>query len=59
MKLLSVGDLENKTRLLELQIRKLDRRGAHMTPPEHLRSVELKKQRLAMKDRLIELRRTG
>lgn len=52
---LSLGELENTARTLDLQILKLDRRGAHATPDEHYRAVELKKLRLAAKDRLAEL----
>ena len=47
----SLGDLEAQTRTLDLQILKLDRRGAHITPFEHARATELKKLRLATKDR--------
>jgi hypothetical protein len=53
----SLGDLEAQTRTLDLEILKLDRRGAHITPIEHLRATQLKKIRLAAKDRLSELRR--
>ena len=49
---LSVHDLEAQARSLELQIKKLDRRGFHLTPPERELSLELKKLRLAAKDRL-------
>jgi uncharacterized protein YdcH (DUF465 family) len=52
----TVGELEAQSRSLEHQIRKLDRRGAHITPPEQMRSTELKKLRLAAKDKLGELR---
>jgi hypothetical protein len=52
----TVGELEAESRTLEQQIRKLDRRGAHITPPEQMRATELKKLRLAAKDRLGELR---
>jgi hypothetical protein len=54
---ISVADLENTARALDLQIHKLERRGSHMTPPEHMRSVELKKLRLVTKDRLADLSR--
>jgi len=53
---LSLGELENTAKTLDLQILKLDRRGAHITPQEHWRALELKKLRLATKDRLDELR---
>ena len=51
----SLGDLEAQTRTLDLEILKLDRRGAHITPFEHLRATELKKLRLVTKDRLHDL----
>jgi hypothetical protein len=51
-----VGELENNARALDLQINKLDRRGAHQTPSEHFRVTELKKLRLQTKERLDELR---
>jgi hypothetical protein len=54
---LSLGDLVTTARTLDLQILKLDRRGAHLTPEEHIRAVELKKLRLQAKDRLDELSR--
>jgi hypothetical protein len=57
MKQTSVRELETIHRSLDLQIRKLERRGYHMTPPEQLRATELKKLRLATKDRLEGLRR--
>jgi hypothetical protein len=52
----TVMELEAQSRALELQIMKLDRRGAHITPPEQLRATQLKKLRLAAKDRLGALR---
>jgi hypothetical protein len=52
----SIPELEAQSRSLDLEIKKLDRRGSHMTPPEHMRAVELKKLRLAAKDRLGTLR---
>ena len=54
----SVSDLEAKTRDLEQQIHKLDRRGLHMTPWEQEESTRLKKLRLANKDRLASLPKT-
>ena len=56
MKQLSLGELENTARALDLQINKLDRRGWHQTPVEHLRVTELKKLRLQTKERMDELR---
>jgi hypothetical protein len=52
----TVLELEAQSRALELQIMKLDRRGAHITPPERIRATHLKKLRLAAKDRLGALR---
>jgi hypothetical protein len=57
MKQSSVRELESIHRSLDLEIRKLERRGYHMTPPEQQRATELKKLRLATKDRLSDLRR--
>jgi hypothetical protein len=54
----TVDELEVESRSLELQIQKLDRRGAHITPLEQRRATELKKLRLVAKDRLGELRTT-
>jgi hypothetical protein len=56
MKQLSLGELETSARALDLQINKLDRRGSHQTPSEHLRVTELKKLRLQTKERMDELR---
>ncbi len=53
----SVDELEAQSRSLELEIHKLDRRGSHLTPPEQQRATELKKMRLAAKDKLGDLRR--
>jgi hypothetical protein len=52
----TVGELEAESRVLDQQIQRLDRRGAHITPPEQMRATELKKWRLAAKDRLGALR---
>jgi hypothetical protein len=57
MKQTSVRELESIHRSLDLQIRKLERRGYHMTPPEQQRATELKKLRLATKDKITDLRR--
>ncbi len=57
MKQTSVRELETIHRSLDLQIKKLERRGYHMTPADELRATELKKLRLATKDRLSDLRR--
>jgi len=55
----SLVELEAESRALELQIKRLERRGAHITPPEMQRETELKKLRLLAKDRLVQLRRAG
>jgi hypothetical protein len=52
---LSLGELVTTARTLDLQILKLDRRGARATPEDLLRAAELKKMRLQAKDRLSEL----
>lgn len=57
MKQTSVRELETIHRSLDLQIKKLERRGYHMTPSEELRATELKKLRLATKDKITDLRR--
>ena len=57
MKQASVRELETIHHSLDLQIKKLERRGYHMTPPEQLRALELKKLRLATKDKISDLRR--
>ena len=51
--------LEAQSRSLDLQIKKLERRGWHITPPEQARATELKKLRLLAKDRLHDLRRAS
>jgi hypothetical protein len=48
---LSTRDLENQARALELQLKKLAHRP-RPTPSERQLTAELKKMRLAMKDRL-------
>ncbi len=58
MTMTSLTDLEARHRTLDLQIKKLDRRGMHMTPHEQLRAMELKKLRLATKDELFSFRKT-
>jgi len=49
---LSATQLAERARVLELQIKKLDRRGSHITPTEAALAIELKKLRLALKDRI-------
>jgi len=48
----SVGDLENERRPLDRQIKKLNHEGKHLTPLEQVEVMQLKKLRLATKDRL-------
>jgi len=57
MRQVDVRELELRHRTLEEQIHKIERRGMHMTPKEHLRAAELKKRRLATKDWLYRLGR--
>ena len=52
---LSVRDLEAQARSVENQIKKLDHRP-RPTPSERLLSLELKKMRLTLKDRLASTR---
>ena len=54
---LTARDLENQARALELQLKKLAHRS-RPTPSERQLSTELKKLRLAMKDRLDALGRS-
>lgn len=51
----SVRELEDQQRTLERQIRKLNHRGQHMLPVEREQASELKKLRLAAKDKLTQL----
>jgi uncharacterized protein YdcH (DUF465 family) len=55
----TVTELEAESSRLDQQIQKLDRRGAHITPPEQMRATELKKLRLAAKDRLGAMKGPG
>jgi uncharacterized protein YdcH (DUF465 family) len=57
MKRLDVRELELRHNALDFAIHELDRRGSHMTPEEHDRATELKRQRLATKDQLYALGR--
>jgi len=59
MKRFTVPELESEHRSLDIEIKRLERRGMHMTPPEQARASELKKRRLAAKDKLIDLRRVS
>jgi hypothetical protein len=56
MKRIDVRELELQTRSLETAIHELERRGSHMTPEDRERAAELKRLRLAAKDRLDALR---
>lgn len=53
---LTASDLENQARSLELQLKKLAHRP-RPTPSEQQLTAELKKMRLATKDRLSEVPR--
>lgn len=53
---LSVRDIEAQARNLEAQIKKLDHRP-RPTPSERQLSLELKRMRLTLKDRLANLNR--
>lgn len=48
--------LEHTFRSLDARIKKLDRRGIHMTPHERELATELKRARLAVLDRLSSIR---
>ena len=48
----TVNDLETEHRLLDRQIKKLNHEGKHLTPLEQVEVMQLKKLRLATKDRL-------
>lgn len=54
---LTARDLETQARELELQLKKLAHRP-RPTPSEQQLTAELKKMRLAMKDRLSDVKRT-
>jgi uncharacterized protein YdcH (DUF465 family) len=54
----TIAELEAKHRQLDFEINELDRRGYHITPGEEARAHQLKKLRLATKDRLFDLRRS-
>lgn len=59
MKPMNLRELEDQHRSLEHEIRRLERRGMHMTPPEIERSLQLKRRRVLAKDRILELRRSS
>jgi uncharacterized protein YdcH (DUF465 family) len=52
----TLRELETEQRLLDRQIKKLNHRSKHLTPLEQTTVVELKKWRLAAKDRLANRR---
>lgn len=56
MKRISIQDLEVRHKVLDTQIHELDRRGAHMSPFEQARAAELKRERLATKDQIYQMR---
>jgi uncharacterized protein YdcH (DUF465 family) len=49
-------DLQHQHHALDLELRRIERRGLRMTPSERARAQELKKLKLAAKDRLASLR---
>jgi len=51
----SITTLEAQHRDLDRQIHRLERRGTLMSPPERDRAVQLKRLKLATKDRLAAL----
>jgi uncharacterized protein YdcH (DUF465 family) len=53
----TVSALEAQHRELDQQIHRLERRGTLMSPPERERALQLKRLKLATKDRLAALRR--
>lgn len=53
---ISVTDLETQHRTLDKQIRRIERRGALMTPPDQARVSELKKVKLAVRDQLFTIK---
>ncbi len=53
-----VSTLESEHRSLKQRVSELDRR-AFLTPAEQIESAELKRRKLAVKDTLMELRRTA
>jgi hypothetical protein len=55
MKHADVRDLELRHSALDFAIHELDRRGSHMTPAERIRAAQLKRERLATKDKLYAL----
>lgn len=49
-------ELEAEHRKLDKEIRKIERRGPRMTPVDQRKVAELKKTKLALKDRMTLLR---
>ncbi|MGA2449781.1 MAG: DUF465 domain-containing protein [Polyangiaceae bacterium] len=56
MKRIDIRELEASHRILDQAVHELERRGLHMTPEDRLRALELKKMRLAARDRLVAAR---
>lgn len=53
----SAHEIESQHRQLDKEIRKIERRGPRMTEIEQRKVAELKKTKLALKDRLLGLQR--
>ena len=49
-------ELQHQHHALDLELRRIERRGMRMTPSERSRAAELKKLKLAAKDRLAKIR---
>ena len=52
----ALAELERKHKTLDKELHMLERR-AHLTPTEQRQATELKKQKLATKDRIYAIRR--
>jgi hypothetical protein len=53
---LSLTDLETQHRTLDKEIRRIERRGHLLAPPDQHRVAELKKVKLALKDQLFTIK---
>ncbi len=54
----SIEGLETQHRVLDLRIKRLERRGARMSEVERQLATRLKREKLAMKDRLYAMTRS-